>query len=155
MVVPFRFDRTWQFRVSPAELWDVLSQTNRYQSWWPWLRSFDAPDGLVTDSMARCLIRGPLPYSLSFRVNVRNAVPLRVLETDVEGDIRGQARLEVEETADGCRARLVWELDLRDQLLMPLALIARPALEWGHERVVSSGVEQFRRRALSESAPCP
>jgi hypothetical protein len=147
---PFVFDRTWEFDVDPAGLWRVLSATAEYPRWWSWLRRFDAPDGLVVGEPARCVVRAPLPYSLAFSVTPVQIEPGKLIEADVDGDLRGRARLEVaEDGADHCTARLVWSVELQDRLLRPLARVARPVLEWGHEWVVATGVEQFRSRALS------
>lgn len=149
VVAPFRFDRTWDFPVEPEDLWAVFEQTDRYQSWWPWLRRLDVSGPLLPRGIADCVIRAPLGYSLAFSVRVTDVDAPHVLEAFVVGDIRGPARLEVGPTAFGSYARVSWEVELRDQILRPVARVARPALEWGHEYVVASGLQQFRRRALT------
>jgi uncharacterized protein YndB with AHSA1/START domain len=150
---PFRFDRSWHFGVGPEELWTTLSCTERYRSWWPWLREFDVPgdgEALRTDAVAHVLIQAPLPYQLHCDVRVVEAVAERRLVTVVEGDLRGPARLELSPTADGCEARLAWELDVRAPLLRSFARVARPAMAWAHDRIVERGLEQFEGYALGE-----
>jgi uncharacterized protein YndB with AHSA1/START domain len=150
---PFRFDRSWHFAVSPSELWATLAQTDRYRTWWPWLREFDVQGegpALTTGAVADVLIQAPLPYQLHCTVRVIDAVLDERLVTEVDGDLRGPARLELRPVADGTDARLVWELDLQAPLLRSLAVVARPAMAWAHDRIVERGLEQFEGHALRE-----
>jgi uncharacterized protein YndB with AHSA1/START domain len=150
---PFRFDRSWHFGVSPEELWATLARTDRYRSWWPWLREFDVEGGgeaLRTGALAHVVIQAPLPYQLHCDVRVVDAVSERRLVTVVEGDLEGPARLELTPTADGAEARLAWELELRAPLLRSFARVARPAMAWAHDRIVERGLEQFEGHALRE-----
>ena len=87
-------DRSWEFPVAPAELWGVLTRTDDYRSWWSWLRSLETPDGLGEGARARCEIGPPLPYVLRVSIEVRSVVPERSIETRVDGDLQGPARLE-------------------------------------------------------------
>ncbi len=144
---PFHFDQQWVFPVSPGELWAVLSQTERFQDWWPWLRRFDSP-GLVEATVSECEVRAPVPYSLRFRVEIVSVVPERLVDTRVSGDLEGPARLEMAAHRDGSEASLRWDLEVRDPLLRAGAAAARPLMEWGHNWVIESGVAQFRRKAL-------
>jgi hypothetical protein len=91
------------------------------------------------------VVRAPLPYSLRFTVEVLEVVPNRLVDARVSGDLDGPARLEVAPRGDGSSARLVWAVEVRKPLLRSAARWARPAMEWGHDWVVSSGIRQFRR----------
>jgi hypothetical protein len=146
----FRFDRTWAFPMPPEALWAHVNRTQKFPEWWSWLRDFDAP-GLFDGAEARCVIQSPLPYALRLRIDVKRAVPPSIVETYVRGDLEGPARLEIGPTATGSTARLVWELDVRDRMLRQVARVARPMMVWAHDRVVATGVEQFRSRALDDS----
>jgi carbon monoxide dehydrogenase subunit G len=149
----FRYDRTFSFAVGRDFLWDALTDTARFPEWWPWLRSFEldgqAATDLVPGTVATCAVKAPLPYTLEFRVRVEGVDPGRSIDTHVTGDLRGPARLEVAGVGEASTARLTWAVELEAPLLSVASLIARPVLVWAHDRVVSSGVEQFRARALS------
>ena len=148
----FAFDRSFLFEVEPVRLWSVLQATDDYPRWWRWLRTFDAVNldhqGLVPGGRARCVVRAPLPYSLRFEVVLREVVPGERVEAQVDGDLRGPARLEISPHEVGSSARLSWDLELRQPALSAVARVARPLLEWGHDQVVARGVDQFRRHAL-------
>jgi len=150
---PFRFDRSWHFAVAPDELWTTLSHTDRYRTWWPWLRAF-AVDGdgpaLTTGAVARVVIQAPLPYQLHCTVRVVDAVTDRRLVTEVEGDLGGPARLDLQPNEAGSEARLSWALELSSPLLRSFAVLARPAMAWAHDRIVERGLEQFEGHALQE-----
>ena len=147
---PFRFDRSWVFDVSPDRLWDALTRTDDYRRWWPWLREFSG-DGLVPGGRTTCVVRAPIPYALRFTVEVADLVPCERIEAVVEGDLAGPARLEVRPlgaSRRGSEVRLSWEMQLRRPVLRAASRVGRPMMEWGHDWVVSTGFEQFCRKAL-------
>ena len=151
MASPFSFDGTWQFTVSPVELWTTLAQTHRYPEWWPWLRSLDPREPeLTAGAEARAVIQAPLPYQLRCAIRVEEVVQHQLLATTVSGDLAGPATLELRTTAQGTEARLAWSLDLQAPVLRSLALVARPAMKWAHDRIVERGLAQFEERALRE-----
>ncbi|MGZ4690231.1 MAG: hypothetical protein ACXWAY_11435 [Acidimicrobiia bacterium] len=147
MAAPFCFDRTWWFPVAPEQLWSVLHRTDQYPSWWSWLREFEA-EGFAPGTIACCVIQSPLPYALRCSIRVDEMQAPETIVTTVTGDLRGPARLEVGRVTDGCTARLVWSLTPGNPMLRGLARVGRPAMVWAHDRVVATGVDQFRRRAL-------
>jgi uncharacterized protein YndB with AHSA1/START domain len=146
----FHYDRRFEFAVSPERFWATVSRTERYPEWWTWLREFDS-DGLHDGACAACVIQAPLPYALRVAIEVERAVPPERIETRVTGDLEGPARLEIVPSSSGCEARLVWSLELREPWLRRIARFTRPVLTWAHDRVITSGVRQFERVALSDA----
>ena len=146
---PFTFDRTWHFAAEPDLVWRAVSRTDDFPRWWSWLDRFEA-DGLYPGAIARFQVRGPLPYVLRFRVDVDDVVPGERVVTRVSGDVAGPARLELgpDPAGGGTSARLVWALDVRRPFLRQVAVVGRPLMEWGHDRVVDLGLRQFESRAL-------
>jgi hypothetical protein len=154
VATPFRFDRGWDFAVSPEQLWGTFEQTDRYREWWPWLKELHITPaagedvGLFPGATAQVVIQAPLPYQLHCVVHVDEAEPARRLVARVTGDLQGPARLELSPTATGTSARMAWTLEVQSSLLRPLATIARPALKWAHDQVVERGLVQFESHAL-------
>jgi polyketide cyclase/dehydrase/lipid transport protein len=144
---PFEFDRVFDFPVPPEEFWATVEATDRFPEWWGWLREFRS-DGLQAGSVAECVIRAPLPYTLRLTVTIEEARAPELIATRISGDLEGPARLEVAPTPSGCSARLTWSLDLRDRLLRRFALVGRPLMVWAHDRVISVGMESFEQVAL-------
>ena len=148
MGASFRYDQIFDFDVTRDVLWDALSDTDRFPYWWPWLRAFDAA-GVVPGTVAKCAVRGPLPYTLEFDVHVEQVDAGRSIETRVSGDLLGPARLEVSGSGEASTARLSWTVELQLPVLSAASVVARPLLVWAHDRVVATGVEQFREHALT------
>ena len=148
----FEYDRHFDFAVSPEVFWATVSRTESYPTWWTWLRGFQS-DGLHDGAHTECVIQAPLPYALRVGIDVERVVAPERVETRVSGDLLGPARLEITPTAAGCAARLVWSLELREPWLARIARFTRPVLTWAHDRVISSGVHQFERVALSDVDP--
>lgn len=146
-MAPFTFDRRWHFGVEPEQLWRVLARTDDFPRWWPWLEGYHA-EGLHDGASACFSVRPPLPYRLHLSVVIGHVEPGRCIEAAIGGDLEGPARLEVAPATGGSEARLVWSLELRRPLLVATERLARPAMVWGHDRIVSAGVRQFRDRAL-------
>ncbi len=147
-----RSDRTFTFPVGPAELWSALTSVERYRSWWPWLRRFD---GVSFSEGAHwtCAVRAPLLYPVRFVVVLEEVVAGRSAAAVVTGDIAGHARLDV--VAAGVGGGLGSELRLRSTLasrrwlLRAIARLAPPVARFGHDRLLDTGVRQFRKRALA------
>ena len=149
---PFRFDRAWFFDIGRDELWAALARTDDFPRWWPWLRELSG-DGLVPGGCSACAVRAPIPYTMRFTVTVANLVPGERVEAVVAGDLSGPARLELAPDGRGTLVRLAWELRLERPVVRTAARFGRPLLEWGHDWVVTTGLEQFCRRALGVGVP--
>ncbi len=147
MPAPFVFDRRFELAATPEQLWGVLQQTEQNPVWWSWLRELEGGD-LREGAVAHVLVQAPLPYKLKLDITVERVVQHQSVDTHIRGDLQGPARLEVEAAPDGCSARLMWSLELRDSVLRTLSLIARPAMVWAHDRVIEVGLREFERRAL-------
>lgn len=138
-------DRRWSFGVCSGALWDEISTVDRYRTWWPWLRRFEA-GALQAGQTWACVVQPPLPYSLRFTVGLDEVVPQRLVTATITGDVTGTARLEVAETEAGCDARLVSLLAPGNRVLRAVALVARPMVRYGHDWVLDTGARQFAAR---------
>jgi uncharacterized protein YndB with AHSA1/START domain len=146
-VVQVRSDRRYRFNVGPEVLWPVLTRVEDYRSWWPWLRRFDATT-FEPGAAWTCVVQPPLPYSLRFRIVLDEIDPCRSATARVDGDIVGDARLELTPTDEGTEVRLRSSLAPENQLLRAIARVARPVAQLGHDWVLDTGLRQFRSRAL-------
>jgi uncharacterized protein YndB with AHSA1/START domain len=154
MPAPFLYDRTFELAVPRDELWSILTRTDEYPGWWPWLGHVDG-DGLEPGAVAHCVVRAPIPYRLRFEVVVQDVVPRERVDAVVRGDLDGPATLEIRASGDRSTARLVWRLELRDRVLRRVATIARPAMVWAHDRIIDVGLRSFEARALDGDGSSP
>jgi uncharacterized protein YndB with AHSA1/START domain len=145
--VQIRSDHTFTFAADPATVWDAMAATDRYRTWWPWLRRFDAGD-LRAGERWTCEVRPPMPYAVRFVVVLDEVVaPTRVAST-IEGDIVGSAVLALAPGDPGSELRLTSELAPGNTLLRSLGALARPLARFGHDWVITTGARQFERAAL-------
>ena len=150
MPAAFDSDRTWAFTMSAEELWAYITRVDQYSRWWPWLRSFDPGPGLEPGASWRCEVVPPLPYVVRFRLRFDHVDVSREVRASVSGDIRGTARLTLDERGDGTTvASLVSRLAPAHPLLRGFGRVARPLVERGHDWVLDQGQQQFIERGLA------
>ncbi len=143
-----RSDRRITFGVPPAEVWEALTRTGMYTTWWPWLRRLDAV-GLVAGDVWACHVQPPLPYSLRFTITLDEVVAGRSVRATVAGEIVGSAFVELC-AAGGATTVVHFVSDLAPAagMLRAFAAVARPLVTWGHDWVIDQGIGQFRAGAL-------
>ncbi|MBV9412724.1 MAG: hypothetical protein JO148_14125 [Acidimicrobiia bacterium] len=149
MPSPFHFARTWDLDVPPDRFWATISRTGEYQSWWPWLREFDA-DGMKGGSRWRAVIQSPLPYVLRVELELDEVVECERMAASVTGDIAGWASLDLAASDRGSAVDVEWDMRPRSRAMQAAAVLARPLLRWSHEWVLARGLDQFQQRALSQ-----
>ncbi|MBA2496107.1 MAG: hypothetical protein H0V33_03270 [Acidimicrobiia bacterium] len=142
-----RSDRRYRFAVEPAQLWAVLARTDDYRGWWPWLRHLDGA-ALVPGTVWDCVVQPPLPYVLRFTLRIVDVDEERSVVALVDGDLTGDARLDIAATGDGSELHLVSRLAPSNAVLRSVARLAAPVVRFGHDWVLDTGVRQFRERAL-------
>jgi uncharacterized protein YndB with AHSA1/START domain len=140
-------DRRYHFDASPGEVWAALADTAGYRRWWPWVAAFDG-DRLAAGDAWRCAVRPPLGYTVRFTIHLDEVVRPTSVAARVAGEIRGDARIELEPCGDGCALRLTSTLAPGNRAFALLAAIARPIVRRGHDWVLDTGARQFAARAL-------
>jgi uncharacterized protein YndB with AHSA1/START domain len=145
--VQIRSDRSFTFTSDPDTVWQAIARTDRYRTWWPWLRAFDGGI-LQTGERWGCEVRPPLPYPVRFVVVLDEVeAPARVASR-IEGDIRGSAVLTLARHDVGTRLQLTSSLEPTNTLLRSLGALGRPLARFGHDWVITTGARQFARAAF-------
>ena len=135
-------DRRYEFALAPTDLWDLATQVDQYQAWWPWLARLDGARFEVGSEWT-CSVRPPLPYAVRFTLTLEEVTAPSLAVAAIGGDILGSARLEVREVPGGSEARLVSDLAPRHGLLQAVARLAMPVARFGHDWVLDRGAHQF------------
>ena len=149
MAVRVRSNRRYRFALAAEPLWERMTAVGEYQAWWPWLRSLDASE-FETGSRWSCIVQPPLPYALRFDVRLLHVDAPTLAIAHLDGDIVGEARLEVTPDGNHTETRLVSDLAPGNRTLRAVAGLARPIARFGHDWVLDTGARQFRERALTE-----
>ena len=74
------------------------------------------------------------------------------MEAVVDGDVVGDARLELSGSGTGSRIHLVSDLAPGNAALQAFAVVAQPLVRRGHDWVLDTGARQFVDRAVGPSA---
>lgn len=141
-----RSDRRWEVAADRATIWSAMDHVDQFQAWWPWLRRFEA-EALKTGDVWRCAVQAPVPWALRFTVKLVEVLEPRLVRATVDGDIAGDARLELTELHSGCELRLTSALAPANRVLRAATVVARPLVRYGHDWVIDTGVRQFASRA--------
>lgn len=142
-------DRRYDFAVPSDRLWDTITRVDRYQRWWPWLDEF-APGPLESGARWRCTVRPPLPYVVRFDLILGDVIEGSHVDAQVQGDLTGLARLDIEDTPAGSALRLRSSLAPANPMLQTVARVARPVATFGHDWVLDTGFRQFTRQAIDD-----
>ena len=108
-------------------------------------------DGRSIGSVVWCEVRGSLPYSLRYSLEVLEAQEFRHLLMRSTGDLVGTGRWEFSESADGTRAVYYWDVSTTNRLLNLVAPLAKGLLSRNHTQVMANGYAALRPQV--EAAP--
>ena len=143
----FNYDRAYHFDLAPEDLWDRLEQLDQFESWWPWLTGFRVDgNGLSTGSVLSGVVNPPVPYRMRLRIELIECSRPDAIDARVGGDLVGDAHLRFLTEGPGARVEATWTVELMQPTMRLASRIARPVLQWGHDRVVEMTVAGFRRR---------
>jgi uncharacterized protein YndB with AHSA1/START domain len=140
-------NRELRFDADRPTLWAAMSRVTDFPVWWPWLRGFDGTE-LAAGCVWSCVIQPPVPYVLHVTVAIDEVVPLSLVSATVDGDVRGTARLVLEDDGRGCRVVLASTLSPQQGVARVVARLAPPLARFGHQWVLETGARQFADRAL-------
>lgn len=147
MAEPYHFVTDWRFRATLEKVWTVVLDIERYPGWWTNFRrvKITRGDGKSIGSVIECEVRGSLPYSLKYALEVLEATQHRHLLLRSTGDLVGSGRWEFSEIDPGSvKAVYYWDVATTNPILNLVAPLAKGALARNHERVMANGYEALR-----------
>jgi uncharacterized protein YndB with AHSA1/START domain/mannose-6-phosphate isomerase-like protein (cupin superfamily) len=152
----YAFVDEWEVAAPAAAVYEALADTRTYPDWWrPVYLSVvaDGPPAIGTESHQH--FKGRLPYHLRTRSRITRLEPERMIEADVEGDLRGHGVWTVTPTATGSHIRFEWSVHADRRLLRVLTPLMRPALRANHRWAIAHairGLEPYLARLPSTAA---
>ena len=90
----YHFVTDWRFKAPPQKVWSVVLDIERYPGWWKNFRRvrITRGDGKSVGSVIACEVRGSLPYSLNYALEVLEAEEYRHILLRSTGDLVGTGR---------------------------------------------------------------
>jgi len=145
----YHFKTEWDFKADLPRAWSVVLDLQHYPEWWRDFRLVRLlkGDGHSIGSAYECVVRGSLPYSLRYAMEVVEAERHRRIVLSSTGDLVGTGRWEFFEPAPGqSRAIYYWDVGTTNAVLNLITPVVRPVLARNHERVMANGYRALRPR---------
>ncbi len=138
-------DRRELFVATPDEVWTWMSRTERFPTWWRWLKEFESEGhGLQSGGVLRGLVVPPIPYRFRVNIHLDDVQPAAAITARLTGDLRGPAALTLTPVDGGCELAIRWRVEMRKPAMRAAARYARGLLIWGHDQVIDVTVRHFR-----------
>lgn len=146
MPEPYHFVTDWRFRARLQRVWEVVLDIERYPGWWKNFRrvTITRGDGRSIGSVIECEVRGSLPYSLRYALEVIEAEQYRHILLRSTGDLVGTGRWAFSGGDPETRAVYYWDVATTNPVLNLVAPLAKGALARNHERVMANGYAALR-----------
>jgi hypothetical protein len=143
---PYHFVTDWRFKAPLPKVWSVVLDIEHYPGWWKNFRraTITRGDGKSVGSVIECEVRGSLPYSLRYALEVLEADEYRHLLLRSTGDLIGTGRWEFAEAESEIRAVYYWDVATTNPILNLVAPLAKGALARNHEQVMANGYAALR-----------
>ena len=125
----------------------MVLDIERYPGWWKNFRRVRIVrgDGKSVGSIIECEVRGSLPYSLKYSVEVIEAEQNRHILLRSTGDLVGTGRWAFsEEEAGTTSAVYSWDVATTNPILNLIAPLAKNALARNHQQVMANGYAALR-----------
>jgi len=137
----------WRFTAPLETVWSVVLDIGSYPGWWKNFRrvKITRGDGKSVGSLIACEVRGSLPYSLNYALEVREAEQYRHILLGSSGDLVGTGRWEFSEVEPRMvKAVYFWDVATTNPILNLVAPLAKRALARNHEQVMANGYAALR-----------
>jgi len=143
---PYHFVTDWRFKAPVQQVWTVVLDIVRYPGWWKNFRRVTVTrgDGRSIGSVIECEVRGSLPYSLRYALEVMESEEYRHILLRSTGDLVGTGRWAFSEVGPQTQAVYYWDVATTNPILNLVAPLARGALAKNHEQVMANGYAALR-----------
>ncbi len=149
----YAFVDQWHVAAPPDAVYDVLLDGRTYPRWWrPVYIDVETDGPPRVGSVSRQHFKGRLPYHLRTRSTLTRLEPGRVIEADVDGDLRGHGVWTLTAAPGGTDVRFDWNVHADRPLLRMLTPLLRPALRANHSWAIAravDGLEPYVRSTIS------
>ncbi len=138
----YSFVTTWAVEAPIDDVWEAISQTERWPTWWRGVKvaeQLEAGNGDGVGSLHRYVWSSLLPYDIEFRIRTRTVERPYLLEGDADGNLRGTGRWRLWEGGSGTAVTYEWEVETTIAWMNAIAPIGRPVFHWSHDHVMRNG----------------
>jgi quercetin dioxygenase-like cupin family protein len=147
----------WDVAAAIEEVHAVVGDAGTYPEWWrPTYLEVRMEGTPGVGHVVHHRFRGPLPYQLRATTRTVRYEPPALVETTVDGDLRGTGTWTLAPTAAGTHVRFDWRVTADRRFLRVLTPVLKPVFRWNHNWAIArarEGLEPYaRRRAAAPDA---
>lgn len=142
----YHFVTDWRFSAPLEQVWTVVLEIERYPGWWKNFRRVQIVkgDGKSVGSQIACEVRGSLPYSLRYTLEVLETEPYRHILLRSSGDLVGTGRWAFSAVGSAVRALYYWDVATTNAILNLVAPLAKGLMARNHQQVMANGYAALR-----------
>ena len=149
----YLFVDEWDVAAPREAVFAAIADARSYPEWWkPVYLDVDADGEPELGKESRQHFKGRLPYHLHTRSRIVRLEPPHVIEGEVDGDLRGNGRWTLTDTAGGTHVRFDWRVHADRALLRVLTPVLRPVFRWNHAWAIARAVEGLEPYARARAA---
>ncbi len=135
-----------------ASIEDVWKTLEDAEAWPEWSAGFkkiiiQGPEPkLQLDSIIYCEVKGALPYTLRFHLEVTSVKSPKTMEYKAAGDLEGSGKWVLETQGDGTLLKYYWDVGTTSFLFNLLGKIpfVKKQLETNHDRVMDDAYKNLK-----------
>jgi uncharacterized protein YndB with AHSA1/START domain len=150
----YHFVTEWYFEAPIEMVWQVLEDV---KSWPTWSKSFKkivirGPEPtLQLGSVVDCEVKGALPYTLRFSIQVTNFQPPHIIEVKSSGSLVGGGKWLLKPRNGGTVTTYYWDVGTTNPVLNILAKLpfVRAMLERNHDAVMADAYQNLKAKLKS------
>jgi uncharacterized protein YndB with AHSA1/START domain/quercetin dioxygenase-like cupin family protein len=140
----------WDVAAPPEAVFDALADARSYPHWWtPVYLDVEADGDPALGRESRQHFKGRLPYHLRTRSTITRLERPRIVQGDVDGDLRGRGTWTLTPRDGGTHVRFDWRVFADRPLLRTLSPALRRVFRWNHDWAIArarDGLEPYARR---------
>ncbi len=135
----YHFDSTWVVEAPVLNAFDTLRDYEAHPTWWRYVRSTRRAEPRNGSIAVRYEIQSPLLYSLSFDVELEDALRPHLIVTRASGDLSGSGEWLLGESDGVTTIHHRWNVATTKVWMNAVAPLGRPPFRWAHDRIMEDG----------------
>ena len=146
----------WDVAAPLDAVYAAVGDASTYPEWWqPTYISVRTEGPAGVGQVNHHHFRGPLPYTLKATTRTTRYDPPTLVETAVDGDLRGTGIWTLTPRNGGTHVRFDWRVFADRPFLRVLTPVLQPVFRWNHGWAITqaqAGLEPHAQRAAAEAA---
>lgn len=147
----YHFVTKWVFTTRIDRVWEEVKNLEAYPTWWSSLKRVKikgAERELRLGSVVDCEVKGGLPYTLKFNIEVTRYEPPRIIEIRSSGGLVGKGKWVLELQDGKTVSTFNWDVGTTSWILNLIARfpLVKIMLKKNHDHVMSEGYNVFKSK---------